>query len=359
MNDSNRMPPCDPDELAQLLALTDSFQEKAQSVRDEVAKVIVGQASVVDEVLVSLLAGGHCIIEGVPGLAKTLLINTLASALSLDFGRIQFTPDLMPADITGTQVISEDPHTGARRFDFQRGPIFVNVLLADEINRTPPKTQAALLEATSEGRVTVAGQRYQLPRPFFVLATQNPIEQEGTYSLPEAQLDRFLLKIVVDYPDEVEEAEILRRTTQDFAAELEPVLGAEEILALQKIVRALHVSDHVMEYAARLVRSTRPSENSGNVWLERAISWGAGPRAVQSLLLAAKARTLLTGRFSVTRGDIRDVALSVLRHRIVPSFQAEGEGISTDDIICRLLLDTPPFSIEAHYDAATRRILRR
>ena len=341
------------------LALVDGFEGKVAALKKEVGKVIVGQDRVIDEILITLLAGGHCILEGVPGLAKTLLVHTLASSLSLEFGRIQFTPDLMPADVTGTQVIDHDRRTGARRFHFQKGPVFANILLADEINRTPPKTQAALLEAMGEGQVTAAGKRYDLPRPFFVLATQNPIEQEGTYNLPEAQLDRFLLKVFVDYPDREEEEAIVRRTTVESEYHLEPVLDLGEILALQKIVRALRVSTHVMEYAARLARGSRPELAGAPEWVRREIAWGASPRAVQSLLLAAKARTLLQGRFSVTRADIRDVALPVLRHRIIPSFHAEGEGLATDDLVCRLLMDVPPFPAHGSYDAATRRILRR
>ena len=341
------------------LALADDFEARVAALKQEVGKVIVGQERVIDQILITLLAGGHCVLEGVPGLAKTLLIHTLASTLSLKYGRIQFTPDLMPADVTGTQVIDHEPGTGARHFHFRKGPVFANFLLADEINRTPPKTQAALLEAMAEGQVTVAGQRHELPKPFFVLATQNPIEQEGTYNLPEAQLDRFLFKVFVDYPELDEEELIIRRTTVAREVQLQPVLGRDEILGLQKVVRALHVSTHVMDYAARLVRASRPEEAGGAAWVRQDIAWGAGPRAVQSLLLAAKARTLLGGRFAVTRGDIRDVALPVLRHRIIPSFHAEGEGLTADDIVCRLLLETSPFPEHGSYDGATTRILRR
>ncbi len=338
--------------------IAEQFEDKAKRIRTEVAKLIVGQDRVIDEILITLLAGGHCILEGVPGLAKTLLIHALSSSLSLEFGRIQFTPDLMPADITGTQVISENRSTGHRQFQFQKGPVFVNVLLADEINRTPPKTQAALLEATAERRVTVAGHAYELPDPFFVLATQNPIEQEGTYTLPEAQLDRFLLKILVDYPGHDEEVEIVRRTTTGRPETPNPVISQGDILGMQRVVRALRVSRHVTEYAVRLVRASRPEESASR-WVTEKIAWGAGPRAVQSLLLAAKAKTLLAGRYAVTRGDVRDVALPALRHRIIPSFHAEGEGLTADDIVCRLLLDTPAFSHPVTYDGATSRILRR
>jgi MoxR-like ATPase len=341
-----------------LLSLAESLNERAGRVRREIGKVIVGQSRVVEEILVAFLAGGHVILEGVPGLAKTLLVNTLASTLSLDSGRIQFTPDLMPTDVTGTQVIGEDPSTRERRFTFQKGPVFVHMLLADEINRTPPKTQAALLEAMAEGQVTVGGARHRLPSPFFVLATQNPIEQEGTYRLPEAQLDRFLLKIQVDYPSFDEEAGILDRTTGTRTSSASPVLSREEILGLQRIVRSLRVSTHIVEYAARLVRSSRPDEPDAPSWVRGLIAWGAGPRAGQALLLAAKARTLLAGRFSVTRAEVRDVALPVLRHRILPSFRAEAEGLTADDIVARLLRDTPAFPVRKDYDAPTRGMLR-
>jgi MoxR-like ATPase len=341
-----------------LIRLAGSLRERAAELKKEIAKVIVGQDRVIDEILIALLAGGHVLLEGVPGLAKTLLVNTLASALSLDYGRIQFTPDLMPADVTGTQVIAEDPATRERRFTFRKGPVFVHVLLADEINRTPPKTQAALLEGMAEGQVTAGGTRHFLPRPFFVLATQNPIDQEGTYRLPEAQLDRFLFKVLVDYPELEEEAAIIRRTTGARTATPVPVLWREEILGLQRIVRALRVSPHLTAYAARLARFTRPIGSPPLPWVREHIAWGAGPRAVQALILAAKARTLLSGSFAVTRAAVREVALPVLRHRLIPSFQAEAEGLTADDLICRLLLETPPFRHPQDLDAPTRRILR-
>jgi MoxR-like ATPase len=342
----------------ELLRLADAFKERAQAVRDQVGKVIVGQSRVVEEILIALLAGGHVILEGVPGLAKTLLVNTLAQALTLDSGRIQFTPDLMPTDVTGTQVITENPATKERVFSFRRGPVFVNMLLADEINRTPPKTQAALLEAMAEGQVTVGGMRYALDRPFFVLATQNPIEQEGTFRLPEAQLDRFLLKVVVDYPSFDEEHGIIERTTGTIGESASSALSREEILGLQRIVRSLRVSRHIVEYATRLARASRPGEEGSPAWTRRLIAWGAGPRAAQAMILAAKARTLLEGRFAVTRGAVRDVALPVLRHRIVPSFQAEADGLSSDDLVCRLVLETPAFPDKLGRDPVTRRMLR-
>ena len=341
-----------------LLQLADTLKDRAAVLRREVGKVIVGQDRVIEEILIALLAGGHVILEGVPGLAKTLLVNTLASSLSLASGRIQFTPDLMPADVTGTQVITEDPATRERRFTFRKGPVFVNMLLADEINRTPPKTQAALLEAMAEGQVTTGGARHELPRPFFVLATQNPIEQEGTYRLPEAQLDRFLLKVNVDYPSQAEEAAIIERTTGTQSASLSPVLSREEILGLQRIARSLRVSSHIAEYATRIARFSRPGEPNASPWVGELVAWGAGPRAAQALILAAKAKTLLSGSFAVTRAAVRDVALPVLRHRILPSFQAEGEGLTADDIVRRLLHETPHFSETDRYDASTRRILR-
>ncbi len=341
-----------------LLRLADSFKERARAAREQVGRVIVGQHRVVEEILIALLAGGHVILEGVPGLAKTLLVNTLAQALSLDSGRVQFTPDLMPTDVTGTQVITEDPATRERRFSFRKGPVFVNMLLADEVNRTPPKTQAALLEAMAEGQVTVGGARHALPKPFFVLATQNPIEQEGTYRLPEAQLDRFLLKVHVDYPTFDEEHGIIDRTTGTQAASASRVLSREEILGLQRIVRALRVSSHIVEYATRLARFSRPGEEGAPAWVRDLITWGAGPRAAQALILAAKAKTLLGGRFAVGRGAVRDVALPVLRHRIVPSFKSEADGLTSDDIVRRLVLETPAFPGRGDYDRATRSLLR-
>jgi MoxR-like ATPase len=338
-------------------AYVDRLQELAGRLKRAVARAIVGQDEVLEEILITLLAGGHAILEGVPGLAKTLIVNSVAAALSLRAGRVQFTPDLMPADVTGTLVVREDPQTKARDFVFRKGPVFVNVLLADEINRSPPKTQAALLEAMAENQVTAAGKRHELPRPYFVLATMNPIEQEGTYPLPEAQLDRFLLKILVDYPSFAEEAAIARRTTGEGLPVVESVLARDEVLALQRVARALPVSDHVIGYATRIARQSRPDEGSP-AWIRRLIAWGAGPRASQSLIRAAKARTLLSGRFSVSRADIRAVAPSVLRHRLVPSFQADGEGLGADDLVQLLLDEAQAFPERSRYDATTRKVLR-
>jgi MoxR-like ATPase len=303
----------------------------------ELGTIIVGQERVVEEVLVALSAGGHALLEGVPGLAKTLLISTLASATRLSFNRIQFTPDLMPSDITGTEVIREDKASGAREFAFLPGPIFASVILADEINRTPPKTQAALLEAMQERQVSAGGQRRPLPKPFFVLATQNPIEQEGTYPLPEAQLDRFLLKVQVGYPTEEQELEIIRRTTGTTGGKVEPVLDAEDLLAIQRLVRETAIADGVSRYALALVRATRPPADGGDAALAPLIRFGAGPRAGQSLVLAAKARATLHGRSFVGLDDIRAMAAPVLRHRLVPSYEAEARGLGSDAIVAQVL----------------------
>ncbi|HEU4455240.1 MAG TPA: MoxR family ATPase [Longimicrobium sp.] len=303
---------------------------------------IVGQEAVLEEVLICMLAGGHALLVGVPGLAKTLMVRTLSEALELDFKRVQFTPDLMPGDITGTEVIEEDRTTGRRAARFIRGPIFTQVLLADEINRTPPKTQAALLEAMQEGRVTAGGEDLLLPRPFFVLATQNPIEQEGTYPLPEAQLDRFMFDVRLEYPSVEEEVEILRSTTGVADAPIERVLDAERVLTLQRWVREVPVADNVFRYAASLVRATRPADASATDDVRRWVRWGAGPRAGQSLVLGAKARALLAGRFHVTPDDIRRVALPVLRHRVLVNFHAEAEGVTTDAVVSRLLESVAP-----------------
>jgi len=321
-----------------------SVQKLAQAygtITDELSKAIVGQKQVIEELLIALFAGGHCLLVGVPGLAKTLLIRTLADSLSLRFSRIQFTPDLMPADITGTEVIQEDKASGERLFRFVEGPIFANVVLADEINRTPPKTQAALLEAMQEHQVTVGGQQHRLPEPFFVLATQNPIEQEGTYPLPEAQLDRFMFNIFVDYPDEDEEFQIVRRTTTDVKPTISATLSAEEIVQLSRIVRRVPVADHVMRYALKFTRLTRREKEEVPSFVREYVSWGAGPRASQNLVLGAKARAALHGRMYVECEDIRAVALPVLRHRILTNFNAEAEGIKSDDII-RQLADVIP-----------------
>ncbi|MGH8595069.1 MAG: AAA family ATPase [Gammaproteobacteria bacterium] len=307
-------------------------------LRDEIGKVIVGQRDVVDQLLIALFSGGHSLLIGVPGLAKTLLVNTISRILSLTFRRIQFTPDLMPSDITGTDILRDDPETGQRSFQFMQGPIFTNILLADEINRTPPKTQAALLEAMQERQVTVGGKRHALPQPFFVLATQNPIEQEGTYPLPEAQLDRFMFQVKVDYPTEDEEFQIVRSTTGGKLGGVERLLGYEEVLQLQDIVRRVPVADHVIRYALQLTRLTR--RNTGpNVptFINDFVNWGAGPRASQCLILGAKARAVLHGQTHATLDDVQAVSAPVLRHRLVLNFHAEAEGLTTDELVRRLL----------------------
>jgi len=313
------------------------LQTASKQVRTELARVIVGQDDVIDQLLLSLFAGGHCLLVGVPGLAKTLMISTLAETLSLSFNRIQFTPDLMPSDITGTEVIQDDKATGERRFQFLRGPVFANVILADEINRTPPKTQAALLEAMQEKQVTVGGHRHRLEQPFFVLATQNPIEQEGTYPLPEAQLDRFMFNVRVDYPSQDEELAIMRRTTGGDSVQVGRVVGREEILALQQLVRRVPVADEVIRYALRLIRATRVTTGEAPAHVKEHVDWGAGPRAGQYLVLGGKANAVLAGRSHVTYDDIRKVAHPVLRHRILTNFAAEAEGITSDHVISRLL----------------------
>ena len=319
------------------------------AIREQLCRVIVGQEQVIEELLISLFSRGHCLLEGVPGLAKTLLVSTLARSLDLSFSRIQFTPDLMPADIVGTDVLEEEKATGLRQLRFLEGPLFANVVLADEINRTPPKTQAALLEAMQERQVSVGRVRHQLADPFFVLATQNPIEQEGTYPLPEAQQDRFMFKVFVRYPSFDEEFEIARRTTGVPAEEARPVLSAADILALQKSVREVPVSDHLIRYALALVRQTRAGEPGVPDFVSDQLVWGAGPRAVQFLVVGAKARALLQGRSHVSADDIRALAAPVLRHRIVVGFAAESEGVTPDAIIDRLVADTP-----THEDALAR-----
>jgi MoxR-like ATPase len=305
-------------------------------LKHEIARVIVGQDRTIEELLLAFLAGGHGLLEGVPGLAKTLMIRTLADAVDLSFRRIQFTPDLMPTDIVGTEILEEEHATGRRFFKFVKGPVFANIVLADEINRTPPKTQAALLEAMQEYAVTYGGTTYPLDRPFFVLATQNPIEQTGTYPLPEAQLDRFLLHIRVGYPEGADEAEILRRTTGRTAAEARPVLSGQDVLAAQALTREVGISEDLLDYVTRLVRATRP-EHTGSPYVKEWTRWGAGPRAGQALVLAAKARAVLHGRLAVTLPDLRAVAHPVLRHRILVNFRAEAEGIASDDVTRALL----------------------
>jgi MoxR-like ATPase len=318
------------------VAAVEKLHRAFQLIKNELGKVIVGQQKVIEELMVAIFARGHCLLVGVPGLAKTLMIRTLADSLNLSFNRIQFTPDLMPSDITGTEVIQEDKATGQRHFKFLRGPIFANVILADEINRTPPKTQAALLEAMQEHTVTVGGERHRVNEPFFVLATQNPIEQEGTYPLPEAQLDRFMFNIFVDYPEEEEEFEIVRVTTAMHQPRVEKVLASRDIVELQEIVRKVPVADHVIRYAMRFTRLTRKEKGDVPDFIKNYVSWGAGPRATQYLVLGAKARAVLHGRYYASPEDIRAVAGPVLRHRIITNFNAEAENVRADDIIAKL-----------------------
>jgi len=315
----------------------EKLQQARDTIKSEIGKVIIGQETVIDELLISILSNGHVLLIGVPGLAKTLLVSTLANILELKFSRIQFTPDLMPSDITGTEIIEEEKSSGSRSFRFVKGPVFANVVLADEINRTPPKTQAALLQAMQEHEVTAAGTTYTLEEPFFVLATQNPIEQEGTYPLPEAQLDRFMFNIMIDYPSESEEHTIVKTTTaiQDFT--LENVLKGDDIVSLQKLVRRVPVSDHVIDYAVRLVRATRPGREDVPDYVRNWVSWGAGPRASQYLILGAKTRAVLDGRYTPAVEDVKFVSKPVLRHRIVTSFNAEADGVGPSEIIDRLL----------------------
>ncbi len=320
-------------------ALVEKVAKARADLVKEIDRCIVGQQDVIDQLLVALLAGGHVLLVGVPGLAKTLLVKTLASALSLDFGRIQFTPDLMPTDITGTDILEKTEGSG-RRFRFVKGPLFCNLLLADEINRTPPKTQAALLEAMQELAVTAGGETYTIDRPFMVFATQNPIEQAGTYPLPEAQLDRFMLQVDVGYPSAEEEMEIVRRTTVGRPPDITPKLDKAQVLALQDIVPRVPAADHIIEYAVRLVRRSRPDDETAPKDIQPYIAWGAGPRAAQMLVLAAKARTLLRGRFAVETDDVAALAPAVLRHRLVTSFGAEAEGVRADELIRRLIETT-------------------
>ena len=311
------------------------------SIVAELRKIIVGMDDVIDEMMIAIFSQGHCLLVGVPGLAKTLLVSSLARTLSLSFKRIQFTPDLMPSDITGTELLQEDPQTHARRFKFMQGPVFTNLLLADEINRTPPKTQAALLEAMQEKRVSSGGVDYKLDQPFFVLATQNPIEQEGTYPLPEAQLDRFLFNIMVKYPSHREEVEIMRSVSSDAEPDLQTVLDGPAILQYQHLVRRIPVADHIFEYAAALVRATRPDEAEAPEFVRKFMAWGAGPRASLNLIVAGKARAALRGRSHVAIEDIRELYLPILRHRIIPNFAARSEGMTSDTLISRLLENVP------------------
>ena len=330
--------------------------EAREKILAQLAQVIVGQSHVIEELLISLFSRGHCLLEGVPGLAKTLMISTLARTLNLSFSRIQFTPDLMPADITGTEILAENRSTGQREFRFLEGPLFANVVLADEINRTPPKTQAALLEAMQERQVTVGRVRHKLSDPFFVLATQNPIEQEGTYPLPEAQQDRFMFKVFVRYPTFDEEFEVARRTTALATDHVVPVLAAEEIIQLQQIVREVPISDHVVRYVLSLVRQTRVREAGVPDFVAEQLQWGAGPRAVQNLILGAKARALLHGRTYVSTDDVQALAKPVLRHRLVINFSAESEGVTTDQVVDRLIATTPTKEDELTRDARFQKI---
>lgn len=319
------------------VALVKEINGKFNTVKNEIGKVIVGQTEIVEQLLISLLSRGHCLLVGVPGLAKTLLIKTVAEATDLKFGRIQFTPDLMPSDITGTDIIEEDPVTRRREFRFIPGPIFANVILADEINRTPPKTQAALLEAMQEYKVTVAGKTYPLEKPFFVLATQNPIEQEGTYPLPEAQLDRFMFNLWLDYPSYNEEVEIVKATTGAFTPVVEPVITAGELVKYQELIRSVPVADNIIEYAARIVHSTRPNAPEAPAFIKDWVRWGAGPRASQYMILAAKTRAVLYGRFTPNKDDVKAVLNPILRHRVITNFSAEAEGITSVEIVKKLI----------------------
>ncbi|MES2418434.1 MAG: MoxR family ATPase [Bacteroidota bacterium] len=309
---------------------------KIALLKDEIQKVIVGQDTVIEEMLIALMAGGHCLLEGVPGLAKTLMVRTLSQALDLNFRRIQFTPDLMPTDIVGTEILEEDHSTGKRFFKFNKGPLFANIILADEINRTPPKTQSALLEAMQEFEVTYGGKTYPLDRPFFILATQNPIEQAGTYPLPEAQLDRFLLYIKIGYPSAAEESRILKNTTGVMKNEVKPILGATEVGQLQALTRTVSISDDLLSYVSELIRATRP-DTSPVSFVKEWVRWGTGPRAGQALILTAKARALFKGRYAVTMEDLQAMAYPVLRHRVLMNFKAEAEDISSDKVTAELL----------------------
>lgn len=316
--------------------------QKTTALKAEIQKVIVGQDTIIEEMLISLMAGGHCLLEGVPGLAKTLMVRTMSEALDLSFRRIQFTPDLMPTDIVGTEILEEDHATGKRFFKFNKGPLFANIILADEVNRTPPKTQSALLEAMQEFEVTYAGQTYPLDRPFFILATQNPIEQAGTYPLPEAQLDRFLLYIKIGYPTAAEETKILSSTTGAKKVKVNPIIGAEDIKKLQQLTREVSISDDLISYTSELIRATRP-ETSPIPFVTEWVRWGAGPRAGQALILTAKARALFKGRFAVIMEDLQTMAYPVLRHRILMNFKAEAENVTADDATKELLktIDRP------------------
>jgi len=315
--------------------------EAHNRIIDELRKTIVGMEQVLDEMMIAVFSRGHCLLVGVPGLAKTLLVSSLAECLSLSFKRIQFTPDLMPSDITGTEILQDDPVSGQRKFMFSKGPVFANIILADEINRTPPKTQAALLEAMQEKKISAGGEEFHLQEPFLVLATQNPIEQEGTYPLPEAQLDRFFFNIMVDYPSYAEEIEIMKSVTGVAPKKIEKMLEREEILQLQELVRRTPVADHIFHYAAHVVRATRPNSPDAPEFIQKWVSYGAGPRASIFLILAGKARAILRGRFHVSIEDVQAVALPVLRHRLIPNFAAQSEAVTTDDIVKKLMETIP------------------
>ncbi|WP_109097411.1 MoxR family ATPase [Aquimarina sp. AU58] len=326
--------------LASIEQEVNVLTEKLTNLKKEIGKVITGQEETVEQLLITFLAGGHALLEGVPGLAKTLMIRTLAQAIDLKFKRIQFTPDLMPSDIIGTEILEEDYSTGKKFFKFNKGPIFANIILADEINRTPPKTQAALLEAMQEFEVTYSGKTYTLDKPFFILATQNPIEQSGTFMLPEAQQDRFLLYIKIGYPSELEETTILKNTTGTKKETLHKVITGDDILRLQNLVREVPISDDLITFVSKLIRATRP-ETTTNAYVKEWVNWGAGPRAGQAMILTAKARALMKGRLSVTLEDIQHVAIPVLRHRVIVNFRAESEGITSDDVTLQLLNAIP------------------
>jgi MoxR-like ATPase len=330
------LPPASDDRAA-----LDRLRDASQRVLAQCQKAIVGQRDALEQILIAMLAQGHCLLVGVPGLAKTLMIRAISEAMNLTFNRVQFTPDLMPSDITGTDILQEDRVSGQRSFKFLHGPLFANVILADEINRTPPKTQAALLEAMQERQVTVGGVRHRLPEPFFVLATQNPIEQEGTYPLPEAQQDRFMFNIRVDYPDEEQECRIVEETTSSRTPTIERVIGADEMLAMQAITREVPAAPHVIKYATRLARATRRDDAAAD-FVRKYVAWGAGPRASQFLILGAKARAALHGRPYVSTGDVRAIAGPVLRHRVITNYNAEADGATSDDIIRRLIESLPP-----------------
>lgn len=323
--------------------LVQKLNKKITEVKSEIAKVIIGQDEIIDQLIIALMSKGHCLLVGVPGLAKTLLIKTLAEVMDLKFSRIQFTPDLMPSDITGTEVLEEDQLSKKRNFRFIAGPIFANMILADEINRTPPKTQAALLEAMQEHKVTASGVTHQLPEPFFVLATQNPIEQEGTYPLPEAQLDRFMFNLWLDYPSYEEEIKVVQTTTSGYNAQLNKVVTAQEILTFQDLIRRVPVADNVIQFAVRVSNMTRPVNGNSPQFIKQWITWGAGPRASQYLILAAKSRAVIQGRFTPNIDDVKAAMLPVLRHRIITNFSAEAEGISSVDVIKKLLEETEKF----------------